>query len=199
MGGAAAISVLTEPSEFAGSLADLRQAARAIRLPILRKDFIVDPYQVLETRAAGGAGILIIVRLLDDARMSEILAAAAEVGVFVLLEAFDESDLTSAGTAASLARHLGVTALVGLNARNLQTLQTERDRLRRFCHMLPEQLPRVAESSLMESSHVGDAARCGYDIALVGSALMRSHDPARLLSAMIAAGRAERAVTCALA
>jgi indole-3-glycerol phosphate synthase len=191
--------VLTEPAEFSGSMADLHEAARATRLPVMRKDFIVDPYQVLETRAAGGAGVLLIVGIADDACLRDLMLAAADAGLFVLLEAFDEDDLSRAEVAANDARGEATTVLIGLNARNLATLQTERSRLRRLRERLPVHFPRVAESALTSPTHAADVARCGYHVALVGSALMRSPDPSRLLSTMIAAGRAERAVACALA
>jgi len=199
MGGAAAISVLTEPTAFSGSLSDLSAAAHTTSLPVMRKDFVTDPYQVFETRAAGGAGILLIVRILDDACLRDVMSAVAESGLFVLFEAFDRDDLSRATVAAARARELGVFTLVGLNARNLVTLQTERSRLRQLRNCLPISCPRVAESSLTSPSHAADAARYGYEVALVGSALMQTTDPARLLSSMIAAGREERVSQCAFA
>jgi len=197
MGGAVAISVLTEPNEFYGSLSDLSAAAQTTRLPTMRKDFITDPYQVFETRAAGGAGILLVVRILDDACLRDVISTVAECGLFVVLEAFDEVDLSRATVAARQSRGLGVFTLVGLNARNLKTLQTERSRLRQLRTGLPIHCPRVAESSLTTPDHAAEAARCGYDVALVGSALMRAPDPTRIVAAMIAAGRAERTSSCA--
>lgn len=199
LGGAAAVSVLTEPHEFAGSLDDLSAAATATVLPVMRKDFLVDPYQIYETRAHGGAGVLLIVRILDDGPLHDLLAAAAETELFVLLEAFDETDLRRASLAAGIATRLGTFALLGINARNLVTLETDRSRLSLARNALPGNRPLVAESSLTAPVHATEAARYGYDLALVGSALMRAPEPTRLLASMIAAGRAMRATACASA
>jgi indole-3-glycerol phosphate synthase len=188
-GGAAAISVLTEPESFAGNLRDLEAAARATRLPVMRKDFLVDPYQLLEARAAGAAGALLILRILDDGRLDEMLAAAAEMGLFVLLEAFDEGDLERAGAAADQGAARGVQALVGLNARDLTTMRARPDRFRRLAHRFPAGYPRVAESGLAGPADAREVAGLGYQAALVGSALVSSADPSGLAAEMLAAGR----------
>jgi indole-3-glycerol phosphate synthase len=187
--GAAAVSVLTEPDEFGGSLDDLRAVARAVAAPVLRKDFLVDPYQVLEARAAGAAGVLLILRLLDQARLGEMLGAAREARLFVLLEAFDGEDLARAGEAARWARSLGLTALVGLNCRDLATLEIDRQRFRTLKPALPHHVPLVAESGLLAADDARTVAALGYRLALVGSALMRTEDPRRLIERMLAAGR----------
>ncbi len=134
-GGAAAVSVLTEPSRFDGSLEHLRQASAALapfKVPTMRKDFLVDPYQVLEARAAGAGGVLLIVRMLSRSQMLQLLDAAAEHGLFVLLEAFDLGDLHAAREllAARIARRAGVVdeILVGINSRDLQTLEVVPER-----------------------------------------------------------------------
>jgi len=194
--GAAAISVLTEPDAFDGSLDDLRQAAGAARVPVMRKDFLVDPYQIFEARAAGAAGALLIVRLLDEPRMAEMLDAAAEAGLFVLLEAFDADDLARADVAA---RRNGVDSpllLIGLNSRDLVSLEVDRERFRKLRSRLPAGFPRVAESGLETIDDVQKVASLGYRAALVGSALMRSGDPGRLLDRMIRAGREEASSSC---
>ena len=196
-GGAAAISVLTEPERFRGSLEDLAGAARAVEIPVMRKDFLVDPYQVIEARAFGAGGVLLILRLLDDARLTEMIDAAAELGMFVLLEAFGEDDLARAGQLGVAAK--GVQLLVGLNARNLATLQVDGERLARLAGAFPTKMPRVAESGLESPEDVARTAALEYDVALVGSALMKASNPSKLAAAMISAGRAEAVKQCASA
>jgi len=187
-GGVAAVSVLTEPSQFLGTLADVTSASRAVPVPVLRKDFLVDPYQVVEARAAGAGGVLLIVRMHDDTRLGELLEAAKAMRLFVLLEAFDEDDLARA--AENVADGMG-NVLLGLNTRNLATLQVDSDRLDRLSHVFPEHTPRVAESGLESVEDIRRVARLGYRLALVGSALMRATDPTRLAETMIRAGRKE--------
>jgi indole-3-glycerol phosphate synthase len=195
-GGAVGISVLTEPSEFNGTLADLEQAVRVTNLPVMRKDFLVDPYQVFEARAAGAAGVLVILRIVDEARLLELLEAAAEARLFVLLEAFSSADIQRAELAAQLARDLGITTLAGLNARNIATMKIERRREEGLCEQLPRHLPRIAESGIASVSDARRAAKLGYHAALVGTALMQAPDPAALAAAMIAAARMEQQATC---
>ena len=198
-GGAAAISVLTEPTEFAGSLADLRDAASVTPVPVMRKDFLVDPYQVLEARAEGGAGVLIIIRMLDDDRIRELLDAAAEMKLFVLLEAFDSPDLSRAGDLATFSRARGVHTLVGVNARDLGTLDVDNGKFRELRDHVPPHVTSVAESGIESESDARDLAALGYSIALVGSSLMKAGDPARKVAAMIAAARSSRRGACASA
>ena len=187
--GAAALSVLTEPARFGGALEHLTAAARAVSIPALRKDFLVDPYQILEARAAGASGVLLITRMLDDLRLSEMLDAAAEWGMFVLLEAFDAVELDRAGQAAS---STDAEVLVGLNARNLVTLAVDPDRLDRLADRFPPGFARVAESGLLHPDDAGRLASLGYDAALVGSALMTATSPETLVADMIRAGRHAR-------
>jgi len=187
--GAAVVSVLTEPDEFGGSLSDLAEVARAVAAPVMRKDFLVDPYQVYEARVAGAAGVLLIVRMLDRTLLGELLGAARETRLFVLLEAFDAADLARAREAARWARSLGVTALVGVNCRDLTTLKVDRQRHRTLQPELPEHAPCVAESGLLRADDARDVAGLGYRLALVGSALMKEKDPGRLIERMLASGR----------
>ena len=194
-GGAAAVSVLTEPEEFRGTLDDLREAAgplRAHRIPAMRKDFLTDPYQVLEARAAGAGGVLVIVTMLGDAEVAELLACAAQCGLFVLLEGFDEADIERIGGIG--APPAGAPPLLcGVNCRDLRDLAVNRDRFRRLAPHLPPHLPAVAESGIDGAGDIAAVASLGYRAALVGSALMRAADPARELAAMRAAGaRASR-------
>ena len=197
--GAAVISVLTEPVAFGGGLDDLEAAARAASVPVLRKDFLVDPYQVAEARAAGAGGVLLIVRLLEGTRLSEMIDAAASLGLFVLLEAFDESDLERAGEASGPAARAGACLLAGVNARDLVTLEVDASRLRRLSRRCPAGLPRVAESGLAGPDDLRRAAAWGYDAALVGRALMTSPEPEVLARGMIAAGRQAARSRCASA
>jgi indole-3-glycerol phosphate synthase len=194
-GGAAAVSVLTEPTRFDGSLQHLREAAVLLSphgIPAMRKDFLVDPYQVLEARAAGAGGILVIVRMLPREPLSALLDAAARFGMFVLLEAFDESDLRTAREIME-ARGAGEaskdTILIGINSRDLQTLKVVKERFEALAPSLPADLPAVAESGVATA---GDALRMkhlGYRLALMGTALMTRDDPAALLREILAATR----------
>lgn len=187
--GAAAVSVLTEPTRFGGALAHLAAAGRALaacehRVPAMRKDFLVDPYQVLEARAAGAGGVLVIATMLDPARCGELVDAARECGLFVLLEAFGADDLAAAS------RFAGRGVLLGLNARDLRTLEIDPGRHAALARAFPAGSIRVAESGLSGPDDVARVAAAGYRLALVGEALMRSDDPALALSALLRAGRA---------
>ena len=187
-GGAVALSVLTEPDAFAGHLDHLTAAATAVEIPAMRKDFLVDPYQVLETRAAGGGGILLIARILTDGRLQEMLDAAGEMGCFVLLEAFGVNDLDR--VAPFVGRATPPRVLLGLNARDLATLEVDDRRLERLAPFFPPGALRVAESGFAAPADAARAARVGYRAALVGTTLMRHPDPASAIAALIAAGRA---------
>jgi indole-3-glycerol phosphate synthase len=191
--GAAAVSVLTEPERFGGSMEDLAAAAEALRpagVPAMRKDFLVDPWQVLEARAAGAGGVLLIVAMLEDPALQAMLAAAREQGLFVLLEAFDEADLERAAELVPAAGPPeGAPVMVGVNSRDLRTLSVDPERLARLAPRLPPGLPAVAESGLRDAADAAAAAVLGYRLALVGTALMRAPDPRSLAAAMLAAGR----------
>ncbi len=193
-GGAAAISVLTEPEQFHGELADLVQVvARLPATPAMRKDFLVTPYQVIEARAAGAGGVLIVAAILAPDDMRVMLETALSLGMFALVEAFDEADLdrcvpvvetfkpaVDAGTA---------RILLGVNCRNLRSLAIEFPRFETFAAQLPMGFPWVAESGVMTPDHAAEVAAWGYRLALVGTALMQSEDPGAVAQAMITAGR----------
>jgi indole-3-glycerol phosphate synthase len=185
--GAAAVSVLTEPTCFQGSLADLREAARAAgRVPAMRKDFLVDPYQVYEARAAGAGGVLLIAELCeDDRQLRSLLDCARECGLFVLLEAFDEPSLRRA------MRFRAPDVLLGVNCRDLRNLSVDPGRFATMANYLGAG-PIVAESGLHGARDVEQVAKLGYPVALVGTALMRAQDPGSRCAAMIAAGRRVR-------
>jgi indole-3-glycerol phosphate synthase len=192
--GAAAVSVLTEPSRFDGRLSHLREAAAALRgsaCTVMRKDFLVDPFQVYEARAAGAGGVLLIVRMLDDDMLDQMMEAAAHCGLFVLLEAFDEIDLARARALPERWQTGSPQLLVGLNTRDLRTLEVDTGRLARCRPHFPPRHPAVAESGIADVEDVAGVARLGYSLALVGSALMRSDNPAMLVTQMLRMGRAE--------
>lgn len=196
--GAAAVSVLTEPSRFDGSMSHLEQAARALSLreapiPAMRKDFLVDPYQVLEARAAGAGGVLVILRMLPRAPLEALIDAALAQGLFVLLESFDELDLELAAALIEARSSQRAQLLVGVNCRDLVTLQVVPGRLEMLAASLPIGVARVAESGVSTPEDAARIAAAGYDLALVGSALMRGDDPGALAAAMLRAARAARA------
>lgn len=191
-GGAAAVSVLTEPTRFDGSLEHLRQAAAALAplgVPAMRKDFLVDPYQVLEARAAGAAGVLVILRMLPRARIVELLDVAAEHDLFVLLEAFDADDLRLASELMAARVAPREPVLIGVNCRNLQTLEVVQDRFETLAPLLPAGSPAIAESGVGSAADARRMQQLGYGLALIGTALMAHADPAQLLREICAATR----------
>jgi indole-3-glycerol phosphate synthase len=193
-GGAAAVSVLTEPTRFDGALEHLAAAARvlaSLAVPAMRKDFIVDPYQVLEARALGAGGVLVIVRMLARTEIEALLACAREQGLFVLLEAFDAADIAILHEL--VAAHRGHNPLLaGVNCRDLHTLEVVPARLFELLPLLPASVPRVAESGVASAADAARVAAAGYELALVGSALMQGPDPRALASTLLVAGRAAR-------
>ena len=195
-GGACAVSVLTEPNEFKGELAHLTAASAQLRpakIPAMRKDFVTDPYQVLEARAAGAGGILVIVTMLDDATVRSLVESARECGLFVLLEAFDRADLERLAPYDRAPRADDpAPVLAGVNCRDLRDLDVRFARFAELAPFLPKHLPTVAESGIATTEQVATVARLGYRLALVGSSLMRAGDPSAALAALIAAGRATR-------
>lgn len=182
-GGAVAISVLTEETRFLGSLDHLAAAASATSLPVMRKDFLVDPIQVLEARAAGASGVLLIARLLPGELLVEMTDLTLDLGMFALVEVFDRSDLETAF------KVFDRDVLVGVNCRDLASLEVDFGRFAELAPHLPDHLPAVAESGLTEPGHAGEVAASGYSLALVGSALASAHDPVRELAAFLASGR----------
>jgi len=191
--GAAAVSILTEPSRFDGSLDDLSLGCAALaplRVPAMRKDFLVDSYQVLEGRAAGASGVLAILRMLPRADLEKLIDTALELDMFVLLEAFDERDIELAHALVDARREHRELLLVGVNSRDLVTLKVVPGRLDTLAASLPTQVKRVAESGVTTAADAARMAAAGYDLALVGSALMSAVDPAALAGAMLENGRA---------
>ena len=192
LGGAAAISVLTEPTRFAGTLQHLQEVVAATPdTPVMRKDFLVEPVQIEEARGAGASGVLLITTMLSDAKLGDMLECAFYHDMFVLLETFDADDLARASTLLERPVHQDRAQrgqfLVGVNTRNLRTLEVDADRLAQLAPLLPA-AKCVAESGLRSAEDIAHAANLGYHLALVGSALMRSDDPSMLLADMRAAG-----------
>ncbi len=185
-GGACAVSVVTEPTAFSGSLEALTDISGQCGLPTMRKDFLVEPYQVVEAGAHGASGVLLIARLLDAALLAEMIATAESMKLFVLVEAFDLDDLDRAVGALDDA---GGAGLLGVNARDLATLAIDRSRHASLARHAPAGLRLVAESGIATRKDAARVARLGYSVALVGAALMRADDPVPLLSKMIASGR----------
>ncbi len=199
-GGAAAISVLTEPDRFDGSLDHLRAASalrvvqqsedgRRRRIPTMRKDFLVDPYQVLEARAAGAGGVLLIVRMLDDQTLRRLCETALEQRLFVLIETFDLADIERADRLIEQLRSTDTGLLIGVNSRDLVSLQVVPDRLEQLVSQLPNTVPRVAESGVLTTADAARMATAGYDLALIGGALMQAADPEAHLAAMLQSAR----------
>lgn len=167
-GGAGAISVLTEQRRFRGSLADLDAVRSRVDVPLLRKDFVVDPYQILEARAHGADLILLIVAALDDAQLRDLNALTAELGMQALVETH---------TAAELERALAIDpAIVGVNARDLKTLDVDLARAAALIGQIPPQILAIGESAVADVADVEAYARAGADAVLVGEALVTSGD-----------------------
>lgn len=183
-GGAAMLSVLTEPEAFGGSLELLESVASSASVPVMRKDFLVDPYQVYEARAAGADGVLLIGRLLDDRLLDEMLGAVAELGMFALLEGFDGDDMDRLAPFAVADR-----SLLGVNCRDLDTLRIVPARHEELASLIPPGAPTVAESAVGSPDDADRLARLGYRAVLVGTALMESPRPGDLVAALAEAGR----------
>ena len=175
-GGAAAISVLTEERRFGGSLDDLRAVRAAVDVPVLRKDFIVTPYQLVEARAAGADLALLIVAALDDDELARLHSEARELGLTVLVEVHDEAE-----TERAIA--LGAE-LIGVNARNLKTLEVDVDTFGRLAPLVPADRVLVAESGITGPTDVKRFVAEGARAVLVGEALVRDGAPRDAVAAM---------------
>ncbi|HET8602736.1 MAG TPA: indole-3-glycerol phosphate synthase TrpC [Marmoricola sp.] len=183
-GGADAISVLTEQRRFNGSLDDLRAVRAAVPTPLLRKDFVVTDYQLLEARAAGADLVLLIVAALPDDQLRRLHDRAVELGLTPLVETHDADEVR---------RALDVGArLVGVNARNLRTLEVDPDTFSRLAGLVPDDVVRVAESGVGSPADAARYARQGADVVLVGEALVRHGDPAGAVAAMKEAAISDR-------
>ena len=175
-GGAAAISVLTEARRFGGSLADLRTVRSAVDTPLLRKDFMVTPYQLHESRAAGADLVLLIVAALDQPTLEKLYAEARGLGLTVLVEVHDAEETRRAVD-------LGAE-LIGVNARNLKTLDVDPDTFGQLAPLIPDDRVKVAESGISGVADVERYAAEGANVVLVGEALVRDGDPEAAVASM---------------
>lgn len=193
--GAAAISVLTEPTKFGGSLDHLRAVAAAVEIPVMRKDFLVTDYQIVEAREAGASGVLLIIRMLSDEDLFEMIDLTRDLGMFCLVEAFDQADLDRLrrmlvlqGGKFATGDHVG-QLLIGLNCRDLATLKIDPTRFEQLRGAFPSGYATVAESGIATPQDAARVAKLNYNLALVGSSLMKAKDPEELARTMIEAGR----------
>lgn len=179
-GGAAAISVLTEGRRFNGSLDDLIRVRVAVSIPVLRKDFIVSAYQLFEARAAGADMALLIVAALSDDELVCLIERATSIGLTPLVEVHSADEVHRAIDAGA--------KVIGVNARNLQTLEVDLTTFARLAPLIPDSIVRIAESGVRGPHDVIDLAREGADVVLVGEALVRSRDARRGVADLVAAG-----------
>jgi indole-3-glycerol phosphate synthase len=168
-GGAAAISVLTEERRFGGSLTDLYTVRAAVDIPVLRKDFIVSTYQLVEARAAGADLVLLIVAALTELELHQLYFEARKLGLTVLIEVHDELETLRAVD-------LGAE-LIGVNSRNLKTLEIHPNTFGQLASLIPDHVVKVAESGISGSADVNRFANEGADVVLVGEALVKDGDP----------------------
>lgn len=192
MGGAAAVSVLTEPTRFGGKLEHLEIASAVLAslgVPTMRKDFLVDPYQVMEARVAGAGGVLVIARMLEPSHIIALLDCAAMLNMFVLIEAFDADDINVINNVLASRKQHDEAILVGINCRDLQTLKVNAERFAELIELLPDGYPKVAESGVNNIEDVKRIVQLGYEVALVGTTLMNSSDPRALAGQLLVAGR----------
>lgn len=179
-GGAAVISVLTEARRFGGSLADFDDVRARVNVPLLRKDFIVTPYQVWEARAHGADLVLLIVAALDQVTLAGLIDRVHSLGMTALVEAHTAEEVTRAIDAGA--------QVIGVNARDLHTLQVHRDVFSELASMIPPGIVKVAESGVRGPHDVLDYARWGADSVLIGEALVTQGDPRTAVADMVAAG-----------
>jgi indole-3-glycerol phosphate synthase len=176
--GAAAISVLTEPTFFDGALAHLEAVRATVDVPLLRKDFVVDDYQLLEARAAGADALLLIVAALDDQTLARLTRGAHSLGLDVLVEVHDELELDRAIAAGS--------DIIGVNNRNLRTLAVDVDESLRLAARMPDSVIAVAESGLKSGDDVRRLQAAGYRAFLIGERFMTAADPGAALAGLLA-------------
>jgi indole-3-glycerol phosphate synthase len=179
-GGAAAVSVLTEPTFFDGSLEHLAAVRGAVDIPLLRKDFIVDEYQLFEARAAGADAILLIVAALEQDTLRRLQHRAWELGLAALVEVHDESELDRAVDSGA--------RLIGVNNRNLRTLKVDVEASYRLASRIPAQTVAVSESGLQARADLEKLAAAGYRAFLIGERFMTDSDPASAIQGLIGKG-----------
>jgi indole-3-glycerol phosphate synthase len=179
-GGASVISVLTEERRFGGSLSDLDAVRAKVEIPILRKDFIVTPYQVWEARAHGADMVLLIVAALEQMALESLIERVNSLGMTALVEVHEAEEVSRAVDAGA--------RIIGINARNLKTLEVDRATFARVAPSIPEGIIKVAESGIRDGHDVVEYARLGADAVLVGEALVKDRDPRTAVAEMVAAG-----------
>jgi indole-3-glycerol phosphate synthase len=178
-GGAAAISVLTEPEFFRGSLDDLAAVTGTVSVPVLRKDFVLDPIQITEARAAGAAAVLLIVAILDPVLLGELVSCAEDHGLAALVEAHDEAEVQAAAAAGA--------RIIGVNNRNLETFTVDLSTAERVRPVIPDSVVAIAESGIGGPDDARRMAAAGYDAVLVGQAAAQAPDPAAYVTGLIRA------------
>jgi indole-3-glycerol phosphate synthase len=169
--------VVTEERFFAGNLGWVRIARETSGLPVLRKDFLFDPYQIAETRAAGASAVLLIVAMLDPAELSQLMTSAGQVGLDVLVEVHDEAELDEALKAGA--------GIIGVNNRNLKTFEVDLETSLRLGERIPGDVLFVAESGIRDRADIARLQAAGADAFLIGESLVRSEDPGRVLGAFL--------------
>lgn len=183
-GGAAAVSVLTEEEFFAGSLADMESVVRSVAIPVLRKDFTIDEFQIVESAAAGSAAILLIVAALDVTQLRDLRAAAESFGLDAIVEVHDREEMEIAIDSGA--------SIIGVNNRNLKTFQVSLDVSRSLIELRSGGVLMIAESGISNPEEIAELHGLGFDAFLIGETLMRCGDPAdelkRLLKATETAG-----------
>lgn len=178
--GAAAVSVLTEPAFFDGSVDDLAAVGRAVSVPVLCKDFILDVYQLAEARAAGADAVLLIAAALDEASLRDLLQRAGDLGLDALVEVHDEDELVRALAAGA--------EIVGVNNRDLRTLEVQVETARRLADLIPDHVVAVAESGLKTRTDLEELGARGFDAFLIGEWFMRQADPGFALAQLVGSG-----------
>lgn len=183
-GGAVAISVLTDEAHFGGSLRDLAQVTGAVRIPVLRKDFIIDELQLFEALAAGASAVLLIARILSPAQLASLRQAAGALKLGTLVEVHEERELEGALAVAPTA--------IGVNARDLDTFKVDQASADRVMARVPGDVIAVAESGIENRKDVERAAKAGADFALVGTSVARQADPERAVRELVGIERRKR-------
>ena len=179
-GGASMVSVLTEPSKFEGSMQDLKEVANAVEVPVLCKDFILTSYQLWEARAAGADAALLIVAALDQNALVALIERAQSIGLVPLVEVHDVDELDRAVAAGA--------QIIGINARDLHSLEISRESVVRLVPKVPDELITVAESGIRGPHDLLSYAYAGVDAVLVGQSLVKSGDPQAMVHELVTAG-----------
>lgn len=183
-GGAAAVSVLTDGPGFGGRLDDIAEVCRATALPVLRKDFIVDPFQVEEARAWGASAVLLIVAILDDATLGELLEAASKADLAAPTEVHSEPELEIALAAGA--------RIVGVNNRDLHTFEVDLDTSLSLASAIPDGVISVAESGICSPAEVETLGEAGYDAVLVGEGVLTQPDVEKAVRVLVEGGKSWR-------